>query len=118
MHYRPESSGTAISITGGGLTAGAYCTFSGAGALSANSFNISGVARNSIGNYTISFTRSFANTNFAVNGTVSINDATAMSSIYSISKNAANITIITRRTNSGNLVDPGTIEVVIFGLLS
>ena len=30
----------------------------------------------------------------------------------------ANITIITRRTNSGNLVDPGTIEVVIFGLLS
>jgi len=118
LHYRPENNGTAVRLTGGGITAAAYCTFTGAGALSANSFNITGVVRNGLGSYTITFTRNFANTNFVVSSTVSINDGTAMSSTYSITKNAANINIVTRRTNTGNLVDPGTIEVIIFGILA
>lgn len=120
LFYRPESNGTAVRLTGGGITAGAYGTFTGATppVLSANSFNISGVVRNSIGNWTVSFTRNFANTDFVVS--ISVNRALPnVPAVFgNLSKNVNNINFETRSSTAAALVDPTNIEVVIFGILA
>lgn len=65
LFYQHGTANLGVSqLTGGGITAAAYCTFNNAGTLTAGSFNVSGTVRNAQGVYTVSFSRSFANTNY------------------------------------------------------
>lgn len=65
LFYQHGTANLGVSqLTGGGITAAAYCSFNSAGALTAGSFNVSGTVRNAQGVYTVSFSRSFANTNY------------------------------------------------------
>ena len=67
LYYQNGSlSSNVVQVTGGGITAAAWCQFNGStGTLNAG-YNVASVVRNTGGNYTINFTRNFSNTNYAV----------------------------------------------------
>jgi len=68
LFYRPESAGTAVRLTGGGLTAAAWVRFNVSGAVITvlESYNVSSVSiTGANGVVTINFSRVFANTNYA-----------------------------------------------------
>ena len=114
LFYRPESNGTAVRLTGGGLTAASWCQFNGSTATLNASYNVASVVRNSTGNYTINFTRNFANTSYSIQIFPSIN---AAGTSVQINTRAVGSVIFTVRNNLG-VVDSNDISVVIFGTLA
>ncbi|HAM53730.1 MAG TPA: hypothetical protein DCP92_24690 [Nitrospiraceae bacterium] len=107
-------------LTGGGITAACWCQFNGTSAspITPNeSYNMgsgASITNPSTGNYTLTFARNFATTNYAIQVTPSI------------AGNGASITITARAAGSvsfavrsgGSLVNSSDISVVIFGTLT
>lgn len=99
-------------VTGGGITAAAWCQFNGqTGTLNA-SYNVTSIVRNSINNYTINFTRNFANTNYCVQLDplgIPVNFITVVSKVVGSYRFAPSV--------SGGL-ESTDVNVVIFGVLA
>jgi hypothetical protein len=117
LFVRPESNGTAVRLSGGGITAAVWGVFNGAtGNLGPESYNISGIVRNSAGNYTVSFTRNFANADYIVIVTPNMAVANIGVNVSNVARAAGNVTF--EITASSGHVDPSTVNVVLFGTLA
>lgn len=98
-------------LTGGGVTAAAWCQFDGsiAGTNPPNAgYNVTSITKNSAHNYTINFTRNFANTNYCVQ---ILAPFTSYPVYSAFSRNVGNFTF-----NTGTAFTD--INVVIFGVLA
>lgn len=100
-------------------TAKAYATFSATGGTVTSDaekrFNVSGITRNSIGNYTITFSTAMANTNYIVVGTGRLTASTIAVGVTATTRNTGTVVIETRTTSSAGLGDVDVCDVVILG---
>lgn len=121
VFVRLENNGTVERMTGGGITAAAYCSFVGAtGALQANSFNVTGVVRPFAGQYTVTFTRPFTNANYvAVVSWTSpfgggVNDFRRLGN----GGKAAGTYTLQFENPTNAFADPVQVDIVFFGVLA
>jgi len=117
--FREESSGVESRLTGGGISAAAYCTFTGTtGALDANSYNVASITRVGAGDYQVNFTRNFDSANYTA--MVSINIAGALLPLVVVDKSKAAGTFSFGVKNSTTTLatDPASIDLVFYGLLA
>jgi len=100
-----------VQSDGKNVTAGAWVNFNGVTTVTIRSqYNVSSVARNSVGNYTINFTNAFSDANYAV---ASINDNTDnWSQILTLSAGSANMSC---RDSGTTLQDATTYTAIFFG---
>jgi len=119
LFVRPQSNGTAQRLSGGGLTAAAYCTFNGAtGALTDDSFNIATSVRTGVGLYNVTFTRSFANTNYiAVLFPIAVSGGAQTIKVISVTKVVAGC-LWTIQNQANAATDVATMECLFFGILA
>lgn len=105
-------------LTGGGITAGAYCSFDNTGTLLAGSYNVASTVRNAQGVFTVTFTRNFTNTTYV---------ALPVPNCVSVGGFAIKIAQEVKNINSfqfsiqnqvNAFVDPVTCDVVFFGTLA
>jgi len=96
----------------------AWVNFNGTNGTIRNSFNVSSVTRNSIGNYTITFATPMANANYTCTNTVS----NAANSAQTNLGDSASTTLLTNSApviafngNTGAAYDPAYIHVAVFG---
>jgi hypothetical protein len=116
LFYRPQSNGTAVRLTGGGVTAGAWCVFDGTAVSPISpgaSFNVTNITR-STNTYTLNFTRAFASANYAVVVTPSLNTTDPIAIQITQSTTTCQIVI---RTNGAGTSGGNNISVVCFGTL-
>ena len=119
LFYQHGTANNGVSqLTGGGITAAAYCSFNGAGVLTAGSFNVSGTVRNNQGVFTVSFSRSFANTNYIALPVPNCQSVGGFAiKIAQETKNVGSFQFsIQNQVNA--FVDPVTCDVVFFGVLA
>jgi hypothetical protein len=128
----PAGGGVTSITTAGALTASAstgavtlttavraWVKFAGGNGAVNGSFNVSSVTRNNTGNYTVNFTSSLADTNYAVTGASKNQDNTTTTSgnnpvaVCPISFATGSIGIMTPSTTT-NLVDPFAVSVAVF----
>lgn len=105
-------------LTGGGITAAAYCSFDNTGTLLAGSYNVSSTARNAQGVFQVNFTRNFANANYIalpVPNCVSVGGFAIK--IAQENKNAAFFQF-SIQSQQNVFTDPVTCDVVFFGVLA
>ena len=117
---------TGVQITGGGITAAAWCTFSVSGSTATlnGNYNVTSVTRTAQGVYSIAFTRNFANAFYAAIITPNLN-APASFSVVSITQETKNVGSfafsIVGTNNAGTrnvFTDPVSCDVVFFGILT
>jgi hypothetical protein len=104
-------------LTGGGITAAAWCVFDGTAASPISpgaSYNITSITR-STNTYTLSFTRAFTNANYAVIVTPSLNTTDPIA--VQITQGTTTCSIIIR-TNGAGSSGGNNISVVCFGVLA
>jgi hypothetical protein len=119
LFYQHGTASLGVSqLTGGGVTAAAYCTFNGAGVLTAGGFNVASSTRVVKGIYSVSFTRNFANTNYIA--IVSPNMTPVTGFAIKIVQEAKNIGSFQFSINDQNNVfqDCVTCDLVFFGVLA
>lgn len=119
LFYQHGTANLGVSqLTGGGITAAAYCTFNGAGALTAGGFNVASSTRVLQGIYSVSFTRNFANTNYIA--IVSPNMTAVTSFAIKVVQEAKNVGSFQFSINDQNNVfqDCVTCDLVFFGVLA
>lgn len=92
----------------------AWCVFVGSSASISASYNISGVVRNSAGQYTVSFTTAFASANYVCNVTSDQPSGAAGALSFINTKSAGSFTMFAVN-NAGSLGDPVNVNVVCFG---
>jgi hypothetical protein len=82
-----------------------------------SSYNVSSVTRNSTGDYTVNYTTSLADANYAVIGMHAGDASYASYGVYIQQKSAPTTSscAFTTRSNAGVYVDPITVNLVIFG---
>jgi hypothetical protein len=91
----------------------AWVSFTGATGAILASYNVSGVVRNSAGNYTVSFTTAFSSAHYVCFGS---SDLAATSNIVlNNTKAAGSVSIRAQNTANGTQGDPTTVDVVCFG---
>ena len=119
LFYQHGTANLGVSqLTGGGVTAAAYCSFTvsslGVLTLAPGSFNVSGAVRNSVGNYTISFSRNFGSTDYT--SLVSLFNTVSTVLLRAETKNVGSYNF----TTSALVVEQGTTkcELVFFGVLA
>lgn len=105
-------------ITGGGITAAAYCSFNSAGTLAAGSYNVSGTVRDLQGVYTVSFTRNFTSNSYVA--IVSPNMVSINSFAIKVSQETKNIESFQFSLQDQDNVfhDCVTCDLVFFGTLA
>lgn len=122
LFYRPESSGTATRLTGGGITAAAWVVFNGTSSgpiAPAASYNIQGsITKNATGNYTLTFSRSFSSVNYCVVSGVDATNASNTLTVSVTTRNANNCTFKTIGGSAGTLVDCPMVSLIFFGTLA
>jgi hypothetical protein len=95
----------------------AWVSFNGNGSATINSsFNVSSVVRNSTGNYTVNFTTSMPDTNFATQFTVNGSAAGGSFGNVDVPSSASFVNLSTRDRSSGNPSDEGGAYVSVFSL--
>jgi hypothetical protein len=116
LYYQDGAlAGNVKQLTGGGITTAAYIQFVSSTATVTASYNAT-VVRNSIGNYTITFPRSFTSTNYLPSIT---GDATGHLGIaFSGYGYATGTFSFLAKSQTGALVDPQTIACLFFGTLA
>lgn len=97
-----------------GTVARAWTCFDGTNGIQKQSNNVSGVVRNSTGNYTITFQNAFANENYVVLGTAKNDGAVVVVNV--LSKAAGSVTVGVNNTASTAGYDSGDVCVAIIGL--
>lgn len=78
-----------------------------------NSYNISTIVRNSIGNYTITFIENMQNINYLVVG--NYNQGLLQGSIIVINQTIDSIIFETRKANDAGFIEPSGLRILIFG---
>lgn len=113
LFFREESNGAVNRLTGGGITAAAWCQFNGSTLTINAQYNIASIIRTGggapAGDYTLTFTSAFSSTNYAV--FFSARSGTFPTD-YTITRAAGNIRIVI--SNASDTVDA---NLVIFGTL-
>jgi hypothetical protein len=104
-------SSNVVQLTGGGITAAAWCQFNGSTSTLNSQYNVASIVRNSAGNYTINFTRNFTGTNYVV--LITDNGISTISSITYVSRSVSAFRFL---LNSNQ--DATDINVVFFGTLA
>lgn len=94
----------------------AWVNFAGSTGTINASGNVSGVTRNSTGNYTITFSTAMADANYSVVGTALLATAAQYANVKLTSVAAGSVQITTTTQNSGNpaVFDPSVVCVTIF----
>ena len=111
-----DVSGTALPSNLLPVTPSAWVNFNGTATVTIqDSYNVSSITDNGIGDYTVNFTNSLSDSNYAVSGSCNVNSV-AVSQGTSVTTSAADI-ITFRGDHLGNVgsVDPARVSVVIFG---
>ena len=108
---------TGVQLTGGGVTAAAWVTFAGSSSFSftpssINSSNIASITRGSRGVYTINFTTNFSSTTYCCVPTASPYLR------ISLSSQTASAITLTFQNVAGQTLDPNSVNVVFFGILT
>jgi len=119
LFYQHGTAGNGVSqLTGGGVTAAAYCTFNNAGTLTAGSFNVASTLRNAQGVFTVSFTRNFLNTNYIA--IVSPNMQSVNGFAIKVSQETKNVGsfAFSLQDQTNTFRDPVTCDLVFFGVLA
>lgn len=115
---------TGTRVTGGGITAAAWCTFSVSGGVVTfnENYNVSGVVRNAQGVFTVSFSRNFTGTYPGTSGYAAI----VSPNMQSVNGFAIKVSQFTKNAGSfqfslqdqGNVFrDPVSCDLVFFGTL-
>src|SRR5271165_5825444 len=111
-----------VQLTGGGITAAAYCTFTVIGGvltLTAGGYNVSGAVRNAQGDFTVTFARSFIapGTNYIGMVTPSCTSVGGFAiKIASVIKTASTYRF-TLQDQTNTFQDPPICDLVFFGVL-
>jgi len=111
IFFREESNGDEVQITKGGKVKGvadAWVNFTGATATVNDSFNVDSVTRNSAGNYTITWTTDFADTNYCL-------VLTSTSTSPQIESLATGTATITNRNKDGTEIEATTMCAMAIG---
>lgn len=106
-----------VRLTGGGITAAAYCTLQNPATLLPGSFNVSSIATGGPGVYTVNFTRNFANANYVASITPNMAaGGGAAIKIINVGKFINQFTFAIQ--NQTNTFDPClTADLIFFGML-
>lgn len=116
LYYQNGSlAANVVQLTGGGITTAAWGRFSASPVTLADTYNITSIIVNSPGNYTITFTRIFSNTNYAFIAMPSIGGSQAPA-IEIISRSTSQLNFVIRL--GGTPTDSGDIDFVCFGKLA
>ena len=94
----------------------AWVNFNGTGTVAIrSSYNVSSIADNGAGDYTVNFTAAMSDANYAVTGSAEFTPTvTALSVLTVRTYNASNIRIDTSNSASGAKTDPTFVNVAIF----
>jgi hypothetical protein len=114
--YYEYNTNNVVQMTGGGVTAAAWCQFNGSIAGTnppTAGYNVTNITRNSAGNYTVNFTRNFTNTIYASLITATGNFSGTSILINTRVPAALTFTVL----NVISATDSGDISIVIFGKL-
>lgn len=118
LFYRPQSNGTAQRLTGGGVTAAAWCVFDGTqvNPVPSDSFNVASVTRASNSNsYIVTFNRDFSSGNYAVVVQPSLNTSSSIAIQISQAMHTCTVVI---RTNGAGTSGGNNISMLFFGTLA
>lgn len=114
LFFQRDNVATVTQLTGGGITTAAWAQFNGTTATLNEQFNVSSVVRNSVGNYTVNFTRNFVTTNYCVQLFPSFNGNGITMQLLSRAVGSLNFNL----KNNAVLSDSNDISLAIFGTLA
>lgn len=92
----------------------AWVNFNGTGTVAIRqSFNVTSITDNAVGNYTINFTSALVDNSYATVGSVS-NDVTSEMGFQHTTRTTSAVTVLARSTSSGGTLDLSVVNVAIF----
>lgn len=117
-YYESNTSGimNVVQMTGGGITAGAWASWTSGGGLVQN-YNIASITRTALGSYTVTFTRAFTTSTYCtmISPVMSSGGGFAIK-VINISKAASNFSFaLQNQTNAFS--DAVELDIVCFGVL-
>jgi hypothetical protein len=118
LFFQRDNVATVTQLTGGGITAAAWCQFNGNTAGTnppTQGFNVTSVQRVSAGSYVLNYTRNFTTTTYAIVVFPSFN-STGVTVQIGV-RNAADTSFLIRN-GAAVATDSGDINVVVFGILA
>lgn len=113
LFFQRDNVASVTQLTGGGITTAAWAQFNGTTATLNEQFNIASVVRNSVGNYTINFTRNFATSNYSALVFPSFN---GNGLTVQLTRAVGSLNMLIR--NNAVLSDSNDVSVAIFGTLA